>query len=35
MQKTIDEINNKFGQALIKPASLKLVGEKEGRERYK
>lgn len=35
MQKTIDEINNKFGQSLIKPASLKLIGEKEERERYK
>ena len=27
IQKTIDEINNKFGKSLIKPASLKVIGE--------
>ena len=27
IQKTIDDINNKFGSSIIKPASLKLIGE--------
>ena len=27
IQKTIDEINNKFGKSLVKPASLKVIGE--------
>ena len=33
IQKTIDEINNKFGKSLIKPASLKVIGEVKSRKR--
>ena len=32
IQKTIDEINNKFGKSLIKPASLKLVGNPKSKK---
>lgn len=35
IQKTIDEINNKFGKSLVKPASLKLVGETHSKKSYK
>ena len=31
IQKTIDNINNKFGKSVIKPASLKVVGESSRR----
>ena len=34
IQNTIDNINNKFGKSLIKPASLKLVGETKTKKRY-
>ncbi len=32
IQKTIDDINNKFGKSLIKPASLKLVGNSKSKK---
>ena len=32
IQKTIDTINNKFGKSIIKPASLKLVGETKSKK---
>ncbi len=32
VQKTIDEINNKFGKSVVKPASLKLIGEKRSKK---
>ena len=35
MQKTIDSINNKFGKSLIKPASLKIIGESHSKNKYK
>lgn len=35
IQKTIDEINNKFGKSLIKPASLKVIGEAREKKSYK
>ena len=34
VQTTIDEINNKFGKSLVKPASLKLVGEGHAKKKY-
>ncbi len=34
VQTTIDEINNKFGKSLVKPASLKLVGEGHSKKKY-
>ena len=34
IQNTIDNINNKFVKSLIKPASLKLVGETKTKKRY-
>ena len=34
IQKTIDEINNKFGKSLIKPASLKVIGEAREKKSY-
>ena len=34
IQKTIDDINNKFGKSLIKPASLKLVGETRSKKDF-
>ena len=33
--KTIDEINNRFGKSLIKPASLKIIGESRSKNSYK
>lgn len=35
LQKTIDDINNKFGKSLVKPASLKIVGESKTKKAYK
>ena len=35
IQKTIDNINNKFGKSLIKPASLKVIGESHEKKSYK
>jgi len=35
VQKTIDEINNRFGKSLIKPASLKIIGESRSKNSYK
>ena len=35
IQKTIDDINNKFGKSLIKPASLKVIGESHEKKSYK
>ena len=34
IQQTIDNINNRFGKSLIKPASLKLVGECKNKKKY-
>ena len=34
IQKTIDEINNKFGKSLIKPASLKVIGDAREKKSY-
>ena len=34
IQKTIDDINNKFGKSLIKPASLKLISESKSKKKY-
>ena len=33
IQKTIDNINNKFGKSLVKPASLTIVGESKTKKR--
>jgi DNA polymerase-4 len=35
IQKTIDNINNKFGKSLIKPASLKLISRSKSKKSYK
>ena len=35
MQKTIDQINEKFGKSLITPASLKIIGTSKTKNRYK
>ena len=34
IQKTIDNINNKFGKSLIKPASLELISGKKSKKSY-
>lgn len=34
IQKTVDDINNKFGKSIIKPASLKLVGKSKSKKSY-
>ena len=34
IQKTIDNINNKFGKSLIKPASLELVSKSRSKKQY-
>ena len=34
IQKTIDDINNKFGKSIVTPASLKLIGESRSKKRY-
>ena len=34
IQKTIDNINNKFGKSLIKPASLKLINGRKSKKSY-
>ena len=34
IQKTIDNINNKFGKSLIKPASLELINGKKSKKSY-
>ena len=35
IQETIDSINNRFGKSVIKPASLKLIGESKSKNSYK
>ncbi len=35
IQKTIDQINEKFGKSLITPASLKIIGTSKTKNRYK
>ena len=35
LQKTMDSINNKFGKSLVKPASLKIIGESKSKKREK
>lgn len=35
IQETIDFLNNKFGKSLIKPASLKIIGESKSKNKYK
>lgn len=35
IQKTIDNINNKFGKSLIKPASLKLISKSKSKKNFK
>lgn len=35
IQKTIDNINNKFGKSLIKPASLELINGRKSKKKYK
>ena len=34
IQKTIDNINNKFGKSLIKPASLELINKSRSKKKY-
>lgn len=34
IQKTIDDINNRFGKSVIKTASLKILGEHETKKKY-
>ena len=34
IQKTVDEINNKFGKSVVKPASLKVIGEAREKKNY-
>ena len=34
IQKTVDEINNKFGKSVVKPASLKVIGEARTKKSY-
>ena len=34
IQETIDNINNKFGKSIIKPASLKLIGESKSKKSF-
>ena len=34
IQKTIDNINNKFGKSLIKPASLELISKSKSKKKY-
>ena len=35
IQKTIDDINNRFGKTIVKPASLKIIGESKSKKKYK
>ncbi len=35
IQKTIDDINKKFGKSIIVPASLKVIGETNSKKKYK
>lgn len=35
IQKTIDDINNKFGKSIIKPASLKLISKSKSKKSFK
>ena len=34
IQKTIDDINNKFGKSIIKPASLELISKSKSKKQY-
>ena len=34
IQKTIDDINNKFGKSIIKPASLELISKSRSKKQF-